>query len=194
MLNNNYENENKIELIKYIDSLKNNLNDKKLNIVIKSIDSVLPLLSSRKDRYDLLLFKSDIEAKSKGIENYLKSLKELIQVFPEMSNSLVEKTLLIEKYINQKSLLVKDETYVSFIVVNNQEGLKNINDNKLRLVKYNNEYNLISFYNFKSKEEAKYRLEETIKKHKNLSNNKYFVISTPQYINMLIFKTLDIIK
>ena len=49
-------------------------------------------------------------------------------------------------------------------------------------------------YNFKSKNEARYRLEETIKKYKNLSNNKYFVISTPQYINMLIFKTLDIIK
>ena len=194
LLNNKYENENKIELIKYVDSIKNNLNDKKLNIVIKSIDSVLPLLSSRKDRYDLLLFKSDIEAKSKGIENYLKSLRELIQVFPEMSNSLVEKTLLIEKYINQKSLSVKDETYVLFIVVNNEEDLKNINDNKLKLIKYDNEYNLISFYNFKSKEEAKYRLEETIKKHKNLSNNKYFVISTPQYINMLIFKTLDIIK
>ena len=192
LLNNKYE--NKIEFNKYMDSLKNNLSDKKLNKVIKSIDSVLPLLSKRKDRYDLLLFKSDIEAKSKGIENYLKSLKELIQMFPEMSNSLVEKTLLIEKYINQKSLSVKDETYVSFIVVNNEEDLKNINDNKLKLIKYDNEYNLISFYNFKSKEEAKYRLEETIKKYKNLSNNKYFVISTPQYINMLIFKTLDIIK
>ena len=192
LLNNKYE--NKIEFNKYMDSLKNNLNDKKLNTVIKSIDSVLPLLSTRKDRYDLLLFKSDIEAKSKGIENYLKSLRELIQMFPEMSNSLVEKTLLIENYINQKSLSIKDETYVSFIVVKNEDDPENINKNKLKLVKYDNRYSLISFYNFKSKNEAKYRLEETIKKYKNLSNNKYFVISTPQYINMLIFKTLDIIK
>ena len=192
LLNNKYE--NKIELNKYMDSLKNNLNDKKLNTVIKSIDSVLPLLSKRKDRYDLLLFKSDIEAKSKGIENYLKSLKELIQMFPEMSNSLVEKTLLIENYINQKSLSIKDETYVSFIVVKNEDDPENINNNKLKLVKYDNRYSLISFYNFKSKNEARYKLEETIKKYKNLSNNKYFVISTPQYINMLIFKTLDIIK
>ena len=192
LLNNKYE--NKIEFNKYMDSLKNNLNDKKLNTVIKSIDSVLPLLSKRKDRYDLLLFKSDIEAKSKGIENYLKSLKELIQMFPEMSNSLVEKTLLIENYINQKSLSIKDETYVSFIVVKNEDDPENINNNKLKLVKYDNRYSLISFYNFKSKNEARYRLEETIKKYKNLSNNKYFVISTPQYINMLIFKTLDIIK
>ena len=192
LLNNKYE--NKIEFNKYMDSLKNNLNDKKLNTVIKSIDSVLPLLSKRKDRYDLLLFKSDIEAKSKGIENYLKSLKELIQMFPEMSNSLVEKTLLIENYINQKSLSIKDETYVSFIVVKNEDDPENINNNKLKLVKYDNRYSLISFYNFKSKNEARYKLEETIKKYKNLSNNKYFVISTPQYINMLIFKTLDIIK
>ena len=192
LLNNKYE--NKIEFNKYMDSLKNNLNDKKLNKVIKSIDSVLPLLSKRKDRYDLLLFKSDIEAKSKGIENYLKSLKELIQMFPEMSNSLVEKTLLIENYINQKSLSIKDETYVSFIVVKNEDDPENINNNKLKLVKYDNRYSLISFYNFKSKNEARYKLEETIKKYKNLSNNKYFVISTPQYINMLIFKTLDIIK
>ena len=192
LLNNKYE--NKIEFNKYMDSLKNNLNDKKLNTVIKSIDSVLPLLSKRKDRYDLLLFKSDIEAKSKGIENYLKSLKELIQMFPEMSNSLVEKTLLIENYINQKSLSIKDETYVSFIVVKNEDDPENINKNKLKLVKYDNKYSLISFYNFKSKNEARYKIEETIKKYKNLSNNKYFVISTPQYINMLIFKTLDIIK
>ena len=192
LLNNKYE--NKIEFNKYMDSLKNNLNDKKLNTVIKSIDSVLPLLSTRKDRYDLLLFKSDIEAKSKGIENYLKSLRELIQMFPEMSNSLVEKTLLIENYINQKSLSIKDETYVSFIVVKNEDDPENINKNKLKLVKYDNRYSLISFYNFKSKNEARYRLEEIIKKYKNLSNNKYFVISTPQYINMLIFKTLDIIK
>jgi len=192
LLNNKYE--NKIEFNKYMDSLKNNLSDKKLNKVIKSIDSVLPLLSKRKDRYDLLLFKSDIEAKSKGIENYLKSLKELIQMFPEMSNSLVEKILLIENYINQKSLSIKDETYVSFIVVKNEDDPENINNNKLKLVKYDNRYSLISFYNFKSKNEARYKLEETIKKYKNLSNNKYFVISTPQYINMLIFKTLDIIK
>ena len=192
LLNNKYE--NKIEFNKYMDSLKNNLSDKKLNKVIKSIDSVLPLLSKRKDRYDLLLFKSDIEAKSKGIENYLKSLKELIQMFPEMSNSLVEKILLIENYINQKSLSIKDETYVSFIVVKNEDDPENINNNKLKFVKYDNRYSLISFYNFKSKNEARYKLEETIKKYKNLSNNKYFVISTPQYINMLIFKTLDIIK
>ena len=192
LLNNKYE--NKIEFNKYMDSLKNNLNDKKLNTVIKSIDSVLPLLSTRKDRYDLLLFKSDIEAKSKGIENYLKTLRELIQMFPEMSNSLVEKTLLIENYINQKSLSIKDETYVSFIVVKNEDDPENKNNNKLKLVKYDNRYSLISFYNFKSKNEARNRLEETIKKYKNLSNNKYFVISTPQYINMLIFKTLDIIK
>ena len=192
LLNNKYE--NKIEFNKYMDSLKNNLNDKKLNTVIKSIDSVLPLLSKRKDRYDLLLFKSDIEAKSKGIENYLNSLRELIQMFPEMSNSLVEKTLLIENYINQKSLSIKDETYVSFIVVKNEDDPENKNNNKLKLVKYDKRYSLISFYNFKSKNEARYKLEETIKKYKNLSNNKYFVISTPQYINMLIFKTLDIIK
>ena len=192
LLNNKYE--NKIEFNKYMDSLKNNLNDKKLNTVIKSIDSILPLLSTRKDRYDLLLYKSEIEAKPKGIENYLKSLRELIQMFPEMSNSLVEKTLLIENYINQKSLSIKDETYVSFIVVKNEDDPENINNNKLKLVKYDNRYSLISFYNFKSKNEARYKLEETIKKYKNLSNNKYFVISTPQYINMLIFKTLDIIK
>ena len=192
LLNNKYE--NKIEFNKYMDSLKNNFSDKKLNKVIKSIDSVLPLLSKRKDRYDLLLFKSDIEAKSKGIENYLRSLRELIQMFPEMSNSLVEKILLIENYINQKSLSIKDETYVSFIVVKNEDNPENINNNKLKLVKYDNRYSLISFYNFKSKNEARYKLEETIKKYKNLSNNKYFVISTPQYINMLIFKTLDIIK
>ena len=37
-------------------------------------------------------------------------------------------------------------------------------------------------------------MDSIIIKYKRLSNNKYFVLSTPQYINMLIFKSLDKLK
>ena len=60
--------------------------------------------------------------------------------------------------------------------------------------KYDRTTNLLSFYSFKSKLKAKDFADQLIKKNKILSNNKYFVISTPQYINMLIFKTLDELK
>jgi len=194
LANNQLKNERKIDLRNYINKLKIKLKDKKIDLTLKSIDSVLPLLKSRTDRFDLLLFKTDIEAKLNGIEKYLISLKELNETFPEMSQSLVEKIFLIEKYINENSLSINDETYTSFIVNKSDDHTDNIFEKNLKLVKYNNKYNLISFYNFKSKNEAKHKVEEIIKKYKNLSNNKYFVLSTPQYINMLIFKTLDTLK
>ena len=49
-------------------------------------------------------------------------------------------------------------------------------------------------YGFKSNLESKDFADQLIKKNKILSNNKYFVISTTRYINMLIFKTLDELK
>ena len=59
---------------------------------------------------------------------------------------------------------------------------------------YDGTTNLLSFYDFKSILKAKDFADQLIKENKILSNNKYFVISTPQYINMLIFKTLDKLK
>ena len=67
-------------------------------------------------------------------------------------------------------------------------------DIKYRIDNYNFETNLISIYGFSSITEAQSRLQEIIMKSKMLSNNKYFVISAPQYINMLVFKTLDKLK
>ena len=49
-------------------------------------------------------------------------------------------------------------------------------------------------YGFLSQEEAKKFADSITQDKKTLSNNKYFVFSTPQYINMLIFKTLEINK
>ena len=65
---------------------------------------------------------------------------------------------------------------------------------QFKIDNYDSNIDLIKFDGYVSEDEAKLSLEEIIKKYKTLSNNKYFVISTPQYINMLVFKTLDELK
>ena len=49
-------------------------------------------------------------------------------------------------------------------------------------------------YGFLERVDAENFANSITQNKKALSNNKYFVFSTPQYIKMLIFKTLDITK
>ena len=68
--------------------------------------------------------------------------------------------------------------------------------NKYGFVKepYDNKSYLNVKYGFLSRADAEKFANSITQSKKPLSNNKYFVFSTPQYINMLIFKTLDITK
>ena len=100
----------------------------------------------------------------------------------------------LNELLTKKSLKIDDDSFVLFFVVDKKEKIANILDIKFRTDNYNSETNLISIYGFSSITEAQSRLQEIIMKSKMLSNNKYFVISASQYINMLVFKTLDKLK
>ena len=121
-------------------------------------------------------------------------MNELIQFYPELSDGLKEKLVFLDQLNAKKSMSINDSSFIVFFEIDTKFNLNTLELNEYKIDKYNSATNLLSFYGFKSILESKDFVSQVIKKNKILSNNKYFVISTPQYINMLIFKTLDELK
>ena len=188
------QNQNNVNISKYLDSLKDRLDVNKIDYTISSIDSVLSKPISRTNSFNFLLFKAELEAKEKGIDSYINSLSELIQFYPELSTGLKEKIAFLSQLTTKKSMLINDSSFTVFFEIDTNFNLNTLELNEYNIDKYDSATNLLSFYGFKSILESKDFVSQLIMKNKILSNNKYFVISTPQYINMLIFKTLDELK
>jgi len=188
------QNQNNVNISKYLDSLKDKVDVNKIDYAISSIDSVLSKSISRINSFDLLLFKAELEAKEKGIDSYINSLNELIQFYPELSTGLKEKIAFLIQLTTKKSMSINDSSFIVFFEIDTKFNVDTLELNEYNIDKYDRATNLLSFYGFKSISKAKDFADQLIKKNKILSNNKYFVISTPQYINMLIFKTLDELK
>ena len=161
---------------------------------VSKIDSILPKLSSRSELYGLYLKKNELQAKVKGIEQYLKSLNELVEIFPEKSIELKTRIQFLKNILAKKSISIEDDSFVLFFVLNKNEKLKSLDDYEYKVDNYNRDIDFLSIYDLSSLNDAESLSQEIIKKNKTLSNNKYFVISTPQYINVLVFKTLDELK
>ena len=81
-----------------------------------------------------------------------------------------------------------------FFILNKNEKVKSLVDYEYKVDNYNKDVDFLSIYDLSSLNDAESLSQEIIKKNKTLSNNKYFVISTSQYINVLVFKTLDQLK
>ncbi len=161
---------------------------------VSKIDSILPKLSSRSELYSLYLKKNELQAKVNGIEKYLKSLNELVEIFPEKSIELDKRIQFLKTIFAKKSISIDDDSFVLFFVLNKNEKVKSLVDYEYKVDNYNKYIDLLSIYDLSSINDAKILSQEIIKKNKTLSNNKYFVISTSQYINVLVFKTLDQLK
>ena len=121
-------------------------------------------------------------------------MNELIQFYPELSTGLKEKIAFLTQLTTKKSMSINDSSFIVFFEIDTKLSVDTLELNEYNIDKYDSATNLLSFYSFKSISKAKDFADQLIKKNKILSNNKYFVISTPQYINMLIFKTLDELK
>ena len=188
------QNQNNVNIGNYLDSLKEKVDVNKIDYAISSIDSVLSKSISRTNRFDLLLFKAELGANKKGIESYINSLNELIQFYPELSTGLKEKIAFLTQLTTKKSMSINDSSFIVFFEIDTKFNVDILELNEYNIDNYDSATNLLSFYGFKSILESKDFVSQLIKKNKILSNNKYFVISTPQYINMLIFKTLDELK
>ena len=161
---------------------------------VSKIDSILPKLSSRSELYSLYLKKNELQAKVNGIQKYLKSLNELVEIFPEKSIELKTRIQFLKNILAKKSISIEDDSFVLFFVLNKNEKLKSLDDYEYKVDNYNRDIDFLSIYDLSSLNDAESLSQEIIKKNKTLSNNKYFVISTPQYINVLVFKTLDELK
>ena len=166
----------------------------RIDTAVYKIDSILPKLRSRPELYSLYLKKNELQAKVNGIEQYLKSLNELVEIFPEKSIELKTRVQFLKNISDKKSISIEDDSFVLFFVLNKNEKVKSLVDYEYKVDNYNKDIDFLSIYDLSSLNDAESLSQEIIKKNKTLSNNKYFVISTPQYINVLVFKTLDELK
>ena len=166
----------------------------RIDRAVYKIDSILPKLRSRPELYSLYLKKNELQAKVNGIEQYLKSLNELVEIFPEKSIELKTRLQFLKNISDKKSISIDDDSFVLFFVLNKNEKVKSLVDYEYKVDNYNKDIDFLSIYDLSSLNDAESLSQEIIKKNKTLSNNKYFVISTPQYINVLVFKTLDELK
>ena len=121
-------------------------------------------------------------------------MNELIELYPELSDGLKEKIVFLDRLNAKKSMSINDSSFIVYFEIDSKFNLNSTLDIEYNIDVYDSTTNLLSFYGFKSILNAKDFADQLIKKNKILSNNKYFVISTPKYINMLIFKTLDKLK
>ncbi len=166
----------------------------RIDRAVSKIDSILPKLRSRGELYSMYLKKNELQAKVNGIEQYVKSLNELVEIFPEKSIELKRRLQFLKNISDKKSISIDDDSFVLFFVLNKNEKLKSLVDYEYKVDNYNKDIDFLSIYDLSSLNDAESLSQEIIKKNKTLSNNKYFVISTPQYINVLVFKTLDELK
>ena len=178
----------------FFDKINLLVDKNRIDRAVSKIDSILPKLSSRSDLYSLFLKKNELQAKVNGIELYLKSLNELVEIFPEKSIELNTRIQFLKSIVARKSISISDDSYVLFFVLNKNQKVESLVDYEYKVENYDKDKDLLSIYGLSSPNDAQSILEEIIKKNKALSNNKYFVISTSQYINVLVFKTLDKLK
>ena len=179
---------------KFFENIELLVNKNRIDRAVSKIDSILPKLSSRSELYSLYLKKNELQAKVNGIEKYLNSLNELVEIFPEKSIELDTRIQFLKTISAKKSISINDDSFVLFFVSNKNEKVKSLVDYEYEVDNYNKDIDFLSIYDLSSLNDAKSLSQEIIKKNKTLSNNKYFVISTSQYINMLVFKTLDQLK
>jgi len=179
---------------KFFQNIELLVDKNRIDRAVSKIDSILPKLSSRSELYSLYLKKNELLAQEIGIEQYLKSLNELVEIFPEKSIELKTRIQFLKNISAKKSISIKDDSFVLFFILNKNEKVKSLVDYEYKVDNYDKDKNFLSIYGLSSLNDAESLSQEIIKKNKTLSNNKYFVISTSQYINVLVFKTLDQLK
>ena len=184
----------KFNIEEFFENIDMLVDKNRIDRAVSKIDSILPKLSSRAKLYSLYLKKNELQAKINGIEQYLRSLNELVEIFPEKSIELKTRIQFLKTISAKKSISIEDDSFVLFFVLNKNEKVKSLVDFEYKVDNYNKDIDFLSIYDLSSLNDAESLSQEIIKKNKTLSNNKYFVISTPQYINVLVFKTLDELK
>ena len=177
------------------DSLLNNVKEtislNKHVLAMNTIDSLINISASRDFRFIMYEQRLKIFGKIYKPNRYLEELKNISVLYPERAEYFSKKIQHVEGIVEKKRVLYDDNQYV--LVYKSTENSVLELPNKYGFVKepYENNSYLNVKYGFLSRADAEKFANSITQSKKPLSNNKYFVFSTPQYINMLIFKTLD---
>ncbi len=175
-----------------IDSLatkiRSEFNSQKFNNSIKQLDSVLEKTYNIEDRYVLSLVKSESIAKEKGVDEYLIFLENLKKDFKDKQQEIQEKISVLNSVYKKKKNQGNKIKYVGLVV--SEENCPISENQDFECMFFNEKSNLLIFYG-SDENSTKKTLENYLNTNVELKNNKYFVISTPQFVKVLAFKTLD---
>ena len=176
-----------------IDSLaakiRGELNSQKFKNSIKKLDSVLEKTYNVEDRYTLYILQSKFIAKEKGVEEYLIFLENLKKDFKDKVEEIQEKISVLNSVYKKKKNQGNKIKYIGLIVFEEDCPINDKNQD-FECMFFNEQTNLLIFYG-SDKESTKKTLEKHLNNNVELKNNKYFVISTPQFVKVLAFKSLD---
>jgi len=175
-----------------IDSLaakiRSEFNTEKFKNSIKQLDSVLEKTYNIEGRYVLSLVKSEFIAKEKGLDEYLIFLENLKKDFKDKQQEIHEKISVLNSVYKKKKSKGNKIKYVGLVVL--EENCPVSENQDFECMFFNEKSNLIIFYG-SDEDSTKKTLENYLNTNVELKNNKYFVISTPQFVKVLAFKTLD---
>ena len=175
-----------------IDSLaakiRSEFNTEKFKNSIKQLDSVLEKTYNIEGRYVLSLVKSEFIAKEKGLDEYLIFLENLKKDFKDKQQEIHEKISVLNSVYKKKKSKGNKIKYVGLVVL--EENCPVSENQDFECMFFNEKSNLIIFYG-SDEDSTKKILENYLNTNVELKNNKYFVISTPQFVKVLAFKTLD---
>lgn len=175
-----------------IDSLvakiRSEFNTQKFKNLIKQLDSVLEKTYNIEDRYALSIVKSELIAKENGVDEYLIFLENLKKDFKDKQQEIQEKISVLNSIYKKKKSQGNKIKYVGLIVL--EENCPIFENKDFECMFFNEKRNLLIFYG-SDEDSTKKTLENYLNTNAELKNNKYFVISTPQFVKVLAFKTLD---
>ena len=140
------------------------------------------------DRYVLSLVKSESIAKEKGVDEYLIFLENLKKDFKEKEQEIQEKISVLNSVYKKNKNQGNKIKYVGLVVLEKNCPISENQD--FECMFFNEKNNLLIFYG-SDEDSTKKTLENYLNTNVELKNNKYFVISTPQFVKVLAFKTLD---
>ena len=175
-----------------IDSLvakiRSEFNTQKFKNLIKQLDSVLEKTYNIEDRYALSIVKSELIAKENGVDEYLIFLENLKKDFKDKQQEIQEKISVLNSIYKKKKSQGNKIKYVGLVVL--EENCPISENQDFECMFFNEKRNLLIFYG-SDEDSTKKTLENYLNTNAELKNNKYFVISTPQFVKVLAFKTLD---
>jgi len=175
-----------------IDSLvvkiRSELKDQKFKNSIKQLDSILEKTYNIEDRYVLSLVKSESIAKEKGVDEYLIFLENLKKDFKDKQQEIQEKISVLNSIYKKNKSRGNKIKYVGLVVY--EENCPSSENQDFECMFFNEKSNILIFYG-SDEDSTKKTLENYLNTNVELKNNKYFVISTPQFVKVLAFKTLD---